>query len=295
MKAIPAVVLTLALCAAAPSAFAEGKSAGDSKKTKSQPTTQRAQTISGTLTDAIAVQLKGQQERHVLAKIRNEQGKFVIVDLGTINELRRQQVKLRRGDELTIAGRPGRINERPIFVADRFQNDADQPRMMVITVRPTDRGTQRDQDRMRDDQDQMRDRQDRMRDQGTGRAQDRMTGRQGAGMQQQGLTMAAGTIADLREMSLKGQQQKHVLARIETRTGQTFLADLGTRQDLQDARIAKGDRIAVLGQMGRINDRPVLIAYRVADIVTIDRGQQQRGRQTDRQTQRERGDQEIEY
>jgi hypothetical protein len=82
-------------------------------------------TVQGTLLDARLVNLQGEADRHVLAKVQTQEYGTMIIDLGPHQQVRQQlsqkQVRLRSGQDLTLSGVPGRINDRPVLMAQRLE------------------------------------------------------------------------------------------------------------------------------------------------------------------------------
>ena len=75
----------------------------------------------------------------------------------------------------------------------------------------------------------------------------------------------SGRLVGLREARLRGEQQPHVLAKLQTSNGKTVVVDLGTRQDLRQMRLARNQPLSVMGPAGRINGKPVIVADKVRD------------------------------
>jgi hypothetical protein len=90
---------------------------GSQSRQTAQSQQQQQQSISGTLIDARSIQLRGQQDRHLLAKIQTDQGRTVVADLGPQHNLRNFQPT--RGSEIEVSGTRGTINGRPVILADR--------------------------------------------------------------------------------------------------------------------------------------------------------------------------------
>jgi hypothetical protein len=80
-----------------------------------------------------------------------------------------------------------------------------------------------------------------------------------------------GKLLETKEISLQGQDAKHVLAKIETPSGHIVIADLGTRQDVKDAKLSAGEQIEVYGVVGRLNNRPLLVAEQMGEVINIKR------------------------
>lgn len=86
---------------------------------------------------------------------------------------------------------------------------------------------------------------------------------QGATLDTTELNSVSGTVMDLREVSLAGMGQNHLLAKINTPEGRTARVDFGPVGSLGGLNIRQGDRITVHGTTGTINDKAMLMAHRV--------------------------------
>jgi hypothetical protein len=71
---------------------------------------------------------------------------------------------------------------------------------------------------------------------------------------------ASGRIAMLKEVQLRGSDNKHVVALVQTGRNRRGIVDLGPAEDLADLRLRQGDRISVSGQVLGMGDRRVLMA-----------------------------------
>lgn len=186
--------------------------------------------VRGTVLGARTIRLQGEPQEHVLAKIRTEQGETAVIDLGPEPLLRRQQLTLRRNQQIEVMGVPGRIQGQPVVVAANVRTP---DRNIVISQRMADLL--------------------------------QATPARGA----PGPMLVQGDILSLRRAELEGEPREHVLAKVRTLAGQQVVIDLGPRQALTDLRLETGDRIAVQAIQGRINEQPVLVALQVAEVETI--------------------------
>ena len=213
--------------------------------------------VQGTVQRARLVQFRGAPQRHVVAEVMLDTGRRLTVDLGTPQDLGNR--KLTAGQRLNITGRVGRIDDRFALFAQKVQTNGQS---FVI-----DRASQR---RMRE-----------TRGQGQQIAGRRQSGparqvSQGQTPRIQNRTVR-GTIADRRDLSLRGQQDQHALVKLQTTAGPILVVDLGPRNKLQGVDLSKGKRISVTGSAGRVNAKPVLVARRVrvdGQALAIDRPRQ---------------------
>lgn len=77
-------------------------------------------TFTGTV-QSIRTVTFGNGKKYVLAKITDNQGHTAVLDLGTVNQLRGQNVQLRQGTKIQAQGRSGRLNSDPILVVYTFR------------------------------------------------------------------------------------------------------------------------------------------------------------------------------
>ncbi len=255
--------------------------------------------VTGQLVSYRTAQLQGQRQPHVLAKIRTDQGNIIVADLGPASNLQRQNVQLRRGQQIQATGRTGRINDMPILVVDRSLLDN---QFTVIGFERISR--QRDQQRMAQAHQQRQgapqqfgfDQQDQRQRQQMQRQGRQLTPQQRAHIQRmRGVdadrqpdplkqVMVTGRLVDVRGAQMQGIPDTHRLAKIRTMQGQTIVVDLGTSRDLRDLTLQRNELVSVVGTKGRINGRPVIFANYVADVERIDRQQQQQRQQRQNRT-----------
>jgi predicted DNA-binding antitoxin AbrB/MazE fold protein len=72
----------------------------------------------------------------------------------------------------------------------------------------------------------------------------------------------AGSVRELRSQELAGQEKAHALAKLETSRGLARV-DLGPETEVQSLNLKEGDEVAVVGTLGRINGRSVLMAHEI--------------------------------
>lgn len=96
------------------------------QRQRTQTSQQARRTVTGELVSLRTVSLKGERDKHVLAKVETQPGKVVVVDLGTERNFRQKNIRLNRGEKVTINGRAGRINGKPIMVVERIRKERQQ-------------------------------------------------------------------------------------------------------------------------------------------------------------------------
>ncbi len=72
-----------------------------------------------------------------------------------------------------------------------------------------------------------------------------------------------GQIQEMTTIKLADFDENHVIARIRTRQGQTAKVDLGPEKKINELNLQKGDQITVHGRSGTINEKQVLMAFRL--------------------------------
>lgn len=205
--------------------------------------------VSGQLIDYRTIGLRDEQERHVLARIRTDEGQTVVVDLGPQSELRSQGVQLTRNQRISVQGSSGRINDSPILVVTRVQQGSRTANL------------------------QRRDLQQR---QWQARQQQGYGQQQGDVQMAQGLYMVYGRITRLQNVQISGMPQGHRLIQIQTQAGRTYTIDLGRSPNLQGIQLEQGNSIAAVGRFARVDGQPVIIAQQLADFVALNEGGQMR-------------------
>lgn len=84
-----------------------------------------------------------------------------------------------------------------------------------------------------------------------------------------------GTLSDVRGVQLVGIADRHQLATLQTRDGRSIVVDLGAGRELREINLREGEEVIVQGTYGRMDGDPVLFADMVAEVVRIDRRNEQ--------------------
>jgi len=82
--------------------------------------------------------------------------------------------------------------------------------------------------------------------------------------------MVTGQVLDTKEadVTAEGKSENHLLAKVKTYSGHVVIVDFGTKTALK-TEIKTGDEIAAFGITGRMNERPLIVASKVATIQPI--------------------------
>lgn len=76
-------------------------------------------TVSGTIQGMKKISPVGMAQQHQIAKVRTPEGRIARVDLGPAEDLKR--LNLQDGDQITVHGHRGTINERGVLLAERVE------------------------------------------------------------------------------------------------------------------------------------------------------------------------------
>lgn len=87
-------------------------------------TRQQAEQIQGTIQELRTIDIQNTGRQEIVAKIKTQEGRMARVSLGPKESL--QQLGLKKGDQLTIQGRRGTINQQPYLFAERIQAGGQQ-------------------------------------------------------------------------------------------------------------------------------------------------------------------------
>jgi hypothetical protein len=83
--------------------------------------------------------------------------------------------------------------------------------------------------------------------------------------------MVAGKVTDMKEADVTqdGKNENHVLLKVETFQGRTLIVDVGPKAGMRH-ELKTGDEIAAFGVAGRLNERPLIVASKIAHIMPIE-------------------------
>jgi len=83
--------------------------------------------------------------------------------------------------------------------------------------------------------------------------------------------MVFGTVKDVKDIDVKaeGKTENHMLAKLEMHDKQMIVIDLGPRGGLK-SEVKAGDEIAAFGIAGRLHQKPLIVASKIATIVPIE-------------------------
>jgi hypothetical protein len=204
---------------------------------------------------------RGYRANHTLARLRLENGRTAIVDLGPTQNL--QRLNFEPGDRIEVRGQFAQVGDRRVIVAQELKIDDTVTRIRQAEGRlgqSASRGYSEDadgrygygaQDRQRFDQ----------RPTQTRSAQARSS-QQRFGEQ---ITLN-GRLDGFRHVNLRTQQNErnqHSLVRVRLENGRSAIVDLGPKKDLDDLNLQTGKPISIQGRRGTIDGRSVVHANRI--------------------------------
>lgn len=236
--ALPAVVLT-ALALAGP---CRGQSSHDGEQDQRapSPSPRSERIIQGTIQRVRAVPVRGADYRAMLVTLRCRDGQQMLVDLGPTTGLR--DVDLRTGDRISARGRVFQRGNLDVLLASRAWVDGEAVAIHRPARRPGEEQSETEQ--------------------GHGHAMRRYP------------RAVTGIVESTHLRKLRDSDVQNLVVQVKSPKGRVIVIDLGPASDLRDLKIQKGDRITARGFDARINDRTVLIAYRLTadgETVGIDR------------------------
>lgn len=83
--------------------------------------------------------------------------------------------------------------------------------------------------------------------------------------------LVTGKVDEVKEIDVSSDGKKtenHLLAKMTTYGGRMVIVDLGPREGLK-SEVKAGDELAAFGITGRLNERPLIVASKIATIVPI--------------------------
>ena len=225
----------MAICLMSLPAYAET----DKRQQKKQ---NREMNIEAEILDTREVKFKNSQEEHLVAKVEllakdGKQKKQMFVDFGPVSTMREQGSELKKGDRVRAKGQEGKIDKKPVLFIVSY--DLDKKSRMQNPSR-------------------------------TERA--RNVARSQTSMSNPELNAIEGEIVAMKDVKVKQLDEKQRLFRIKSRDkGRNFVISAGSRKELKDLSLDVGDTVLVRGIGGKINNRRVVFATRVAKVVNVER------------------------
>jgi hypothetical protein len=202
---------------------------GSQARTQSMRSSQAStRSIQGTVQGFRHVFLRpseGQREQHSLVKVQLQNGRTLVVDLGPRQKL--DDVKLRKGQRITVQGRTGRIDGRPVFFAEQLKV-GDQTLRIARASSLSGSSAQASSS---------------------------------SGGQQSGQFTVRGKVAGYQVVTLHSGQQQVSILNLALEDGRSVLIDAGTkRAELNLKELDLRDQAIIKGHTKNVQGRQVLVA-----------------------------------
>jgi hypothetical protein len=187
-----------------------------------------AQTVQGTIQGFHHIYLRpsqGRREQHSLVKLRLQDGRTLVVDLGRKKDL--DDLDLQQGDKITLHGRQGTIDGRSVFFADRVRAGGQTLRIARN---------------------------------GSGENQGQTSDNSNSGQEGKDFTLR-GKVAGYQVITLQSGQKQVSLLNLTLEDGRSVVIDAGQKRgelDLKDLDVR--DRAVIKGHTENLNGRQVLVA-----------------------------------
>ena len=221
--------------------------------------------VFGKVTSIHNVSMVGMSEQHALVKLESAPGDIEIVDLGSVADLKTNGIEVKEGQQFWVDGRVGKINGKPLVVAERIS----ESKLVVLNRQ----APLREETTKHADARQAQQAQDVSA--GTapanGETRDPRAPRTETVDAGEKLLTIQGNVIHTRHISIEGESFQHVLAKVQTENGIVVL-DLGTCSTLPaSVDLSEGKAIAASGVIGHLNGKPVLLAESVGNQTSIQR------------------------
>jgi len=208
---------------------------------------------SGKITSSHSLEMVGSNDPHILIKLKGDDGETDVVDLGLASELKANGIEPKDGMELWIDGRVGKINDKPVLVAESICTT----KMIKVSRNVKLREESKDNAEARGTNPEAKGPKDRSAPK-TVTVDPGMISR-----------TVDGTVMNSRKIKVEGQTSEHVLVKLQTEGG-IVVVNLGPSEKMAKVDISEGKLIAVNGIVGKMNDRPIIIAETVGNLTAVE-------------------------
>ncbi|MDQ8186220.1 hypothetical protein [Pelagicoccus sp. SDUM812002] len=201
--------------------------------------------VSGTVEAFSKMNLRysgGFDMNHSLARIKLDNGKSAIIDLGYSSLI---LADLKKGDDITLMGNRGQINGQNVFIATELETDDGSSINLERAL--TFSEEQKLQDAKRADSGQT--------------AQDESSSNQS---QQDDYIVLSGTVEDYEKKRLSTEEGERTFIKLRLQNGDAATVDIGADTSLSDLDLSEGDNIRVEGSKESIENRSVLVAKSIS-------------------------------
>jgi hypothetical protein len=214
---------------------------------------------SGKVTSVSSIEMVGHTDQHTLIKLLGEDGETDVVDLGNSEELKANNMVPKEGQQMWVDGRVGKINDTMVLVAENIS----QSKMLKLTRHALREETKQNAEAR-----------------GAGEATEAKTAagdERSRDVKEKKVTVDAGmeartvdgTVVHTRKMKIEGQPEEHMLVKLQTEGG-IVIVDLGAVSKVPAVDLAEGKCLAASGVVGKLNERPLIIADSVGNLSAIE-------------------------
>lgn len=233
--------------------------------------------VTGKIISIHSCTLAGMSDPHVLVKLESAPGDVEIVDLGSAAELKSNGIEPRQGQQFWVDGLVGKINGKPLVVAERLS----ESKLVVITHQALRVETTKHADTRKADTAAGNE----AKDANTAKAEtvDAVAGHEMKDVKDvkaakietvdasHEVRVVEGTVIHTRKIKIEGERDEHVFAKLQTETGIVVL-DLGSCATLPaNVDLSEGKSIAASGVVGHLNSKPILVAESAGNLSSIQR------------------------
>ncbi len=212
-------------------------------------------TVNGTLNGFSKVHLKGQRDQHTIARLKLDNGKSRLINIGPRADL--EYLGLETGNKVTVHGCKGRIGGKSVLMATMVMTDGktttiEQPgkskqqgksNSVRTADNPTSEGSGKSTNSDWDDE---------QPGQGSQRSQ-----RQ----DQTNMMSLRGQLESMRKMQLDtDDRREHLFVRIKLDDGERPLVNFGPNVTMSDLGLQRGERVFVRGKTRQVDGQQVLFA-----------------------------------
>jgi hypothetical protein len=210
------------------------------------------QQVRGEILRTKRVEVRGAPTDFLAVLLQDRNGRQLVVDIGSIDNLRERDIRLHSGDQIWVRGRFVRLGDFRVLMADELRADGQTVEINRQHMPSAQR--LREEARLRGQYGSLGEESE------PGRYDsDRTTGQE---MRPQ-IQQVRGQIMATNRIELPGVRQARQLVLLKTERGRQFLVDLGFADQLQGIELNKGASISVTGPVIRVGHRSLLLAHQV--------------------------------
>ena len=184
--------------------------------------------VSGTLESFRRIELEGQRDAHTLIRVRMQDGRSKVVNLGP--RVEPAQLGMSSGDRVRLKGRMGSIDGRDVVLATKVSVEGDSTRIRAF--------------RSKGSGDERPDMASKDRDTGSARQ------------------VLTGTLKDHEKVS-SASNPDHVLVRLHMQDGRSRRVCIGPESTLDELGLEEGSQVRIEGFTDRVAGRDVFVATTV--------------------------------